>query len=100
MIEDCLAGFLDVVGLTIMDLVGRHQADSEMMMVIIVPFEECPAEGLGVPDAAEALWKLRLVFQGLKMAFGEGIVVGRIGSAMKLGDTEIGEQKYGYLGFH
>ena len=28
-----MAGSVDVIGLTLMDLIGRHQAHAEMMMV-------------------------------------------------------------------
>ena len=74
LIKDRLAGGVDFIGLPVVDLVGRHQADAEMMVVAVVPGEEMPAEGLGILDAAKALGKLRLIFQGLKVAFREGIV--------------------------
>ena len=57
-----LAGGVDLVGLTVVHLVGRHQADAGMVMVLIVPIEEAATERLGVLDAAEALRKLRLIF--------------------------------------
>ena len=35
LIEYRLAGGVDLIGLTVMDLVGRHQADAQMMMVAV-----------------------------------------------------------------
>jgi hypothetical protein len=63
-IEDFLAGVIDLFGLAEMDLIRRHQADAGMMVATIVPVEEVAAEGLCVLDAAEALWKLRLASRG------------------------------------
>jgi len=47
---------VDCVGLTVMHLIGRHQADAGMMMLLIIPIEEVAAERLGILNAAEALW--------------------------------------------
>src|SRR6516225_5894886 len=70
-------------------LIGRHQADAGMVMLLIVPIEEAAAERLGVLDAAEAPWKLRLVFHGFEVAFRERIVVGGVRPAVRFGDAEI-----------
>src|ERR1017187_10494963 len=59
-----------------MHLIGRHQADASMVVILIIPIEETAAERLGILNAAEALWKLRLVLQRLEVAFRERIVVG------------------------
>ena len=47
---------MDGVGLSVVDLVGRHQADTGMMMVAMIPVEKMAAEYFCVFDAAEALW--------------------------------------------
>ena len=78
-VEGLLAGGMDLVGQTVVDLVGGHQADAQMVMVLVVPVEEGAAEGLGVLDGAEPLGELGLVFQGLEAALREGIVVGGVG---------------------
>ena len=65
-----------------MDLIGRHEADSGMMVILIVPVEKAPAECLGVLDTAETLGELRLVFEGLEVAFRERVVVGGVGPAV------------------
>jgi hypothetical protein len=44
---------VDCVGLTVMHLIGRHQADAGMMMLLIIPIEEVAAERLGILNAAE-----------------------------------------------
>ena len=62
-IEDFLAGVIDLFGLAEMDLIRRHQADAGMMVATIVPVEEVAAEGLCVLDAAEAPWAPQLISQ-------------------------------------
>jgi len=49
-------------GLTVVDLVWRHQADATMVVILIIPIEEAAAEGLRILDAAEPLRKLGLIF--------------------------------------
>ena len=99
-IEGVLASGVNCVGLTVMYLIRRHQADAGMVMLLIVPVEESSAERLGILDAAEALWELWLVFHGFEVAFRERIVVGRVGPAVGFGDAEIGEQERRGLGSH
>ena len=99
-IEGLLAGGIDQFGLAVMDLIGCHQANTQMVMVLVVPVEEGPAEAPGVFDATEALWELRLVFQRLEAAFREWVVVGGVGPAVRFGDAQISEQQGGGLGFH
>jgi hypothetical protein len=52
-----------------------------MMVVTVVPVEEVTAKGLGILNAAEALWKLWLIFQCFEVAFREWIVVRGVGPA-------------------
>ena len=92
-IEGFLALGVDLVGLSVVDLVRRHQADAVMVVIAIVPIEEGAAESLGVLDGAEAPGKLRLVFAGLEEALGEGIVVGGMRAAVGFGDAEVGQQE-------
>ncbi len=66
---------MDALGLAVMHLVRRHQADADVMMILIVPREEAAAEGLCILDAAETFGKLRLVFQGLEVRLRERVVV-------------------------
>jgi len=47
LVEGCLTGSVYLISLAVVSPVRRHQADAEVMMVIVVPVEEVPAEGLG-----------------------------------------------------
>ena len=91
-VECDLAGGVDFVGLTVVHLVGRQQADAGMVVFLIVPGEEAAAERFGVLNAAKTLRKLRLVFHGFEVALRERIVIGGVRSAVGFGDAEIGEQ--------
>ena len=73
--QDVLTGGMNGVGLAVMHLVGGHQADADVMVILVIPGEEAAAEGPGILDAAEAPGELRLVFQGLEMRLREGVVV-------------------------
>jgi hypothetical protein len=46
---------MNVVSLAVVDLVRGHEADPDMVVVLVVPGEEVTAEVLCVRDAAEAL---------------------------------------------
>src|SRR5271167_1291743 len=83
LIESVLASEVDGVGLAVMNLVWGHQADPEVVMVLIVPIKIIAQEASGILDAAEARGELRLVFQVLELAFGERVVAGRVRSAMR-----------------
>jgi len=81
MIEGELARGVNGIDLAIVHLIRGHQADPGMVMVLIVPVEECAIENSGVLDAAEEFGKARLILQGLEVAFGEGLsldVCGRL----------------------
>ena len=69
-------------------------------MLLVVPLEKLLAEGAAVLDAAEAIRELRAVLHGSKLAFRIRIVVGNIGSAVGLGDAQVGHQKGYRLGLH
>ena len=99
-IEGSLSGGVDIVGLAVVDLVGSHEADPGMVVVLVVPGEEAAAEVLGVLNAAEARGEFGLVLEGLEVGFGERIVVGGVRPAVRLGDAEVGQHQGGGLGFH
>lgn len=69
LVEDFLTGGMYFVCLPIMDLIRRHEADAEMMVVLVIPIEEGAAEGFGVLDAAEPFGELGLILEGLEAAF-------------------------------
>jgi len=47
-IESFLSGSVNGISLAVMDLVWRHEADAAVVVVLVVPVEELPAEGLGI----------------------------------------------------
>src|SRR5271157_5661399 len=100
LIKRDLAGHMNGVDLAIMHLVGGHQTDPGMVMVLVVPVEELAAEASGVLDTAEASWEARLILQGLEVAFRERVVVGRVRAVMRPGDAEVSEQERGGFRLH
>ena len=60
-VEGGLAGSMDGLGLSEVDLVGRHQPDTSVMVVLVVPSEEPTTECEGVIDGFELLGEFRLV---------------------------------------
>ena len=99
-IGDTLAGGVNFIGLPVMGLIRRHQSDAKVMMVAVVPGEGMPAESIGVLDAAEPFWKMRLIFQGPEVAFRDGIVIRGVGPAVGFGNAQICQQESGGLGGH
>jgi len=81
-VEGLLARGVDLVGESEVDLIGGHESDAEVVVILVVPVEEAAAEGLGVLDGAEVFGELRLIFHGLEVAFGEGVVVGGVWPAV------------------
>ena len=63
-VERGLARGVDCVGLSEVDLVGCHQADACMWMVLVIPSEEATAERAGLFDGLEPFWELRLYSSG------------------------------------
>ena len=61
-IERALASGVDGIDLATMNLVWGHQADRDVVMVLIVPVEINAEEPSSILDAAEAPRKLRLIF--------------------------------------
>ncbi len=78
----------------------RHQPDSRVPMLAVVPGEEPLTEGASLFEAAESFWEIRAILQGFELSLREGVIVTGIGAAMRLGDTEIGEQQRHRLGGH
>ena len=60
-----------------------------MVVDVVVPVEEVPAERLGVLDRTESFREVRAVLQGFELGFRERVVVGHIGPRVGLGHTQI-----------
>lgn len=69
-------------------------------MLVVVPGEELLAEGAAVLNAAEAIRKAGPVLQGAKLAFRVRVVVRNVGSAVRLGDAQVGHQERHWFGAH
>lgn len=78
-----------------MDLVGCHQPDAGVMMLLVIPCEEATAEGAGLFDGFEVPGKFRLVFQRLEVSLRERIVVRGVRPAVGLEHAEIDQHKGG-----
>ena len=64
-----------------------------MMMLVVLPSKELPAEFQGVLVAHEAFRERWPVLQGLELALREGVVVGDVRPAVGLGDPQRGREK-------
>ena len=80
-------------GGAIVDGGRRHQADSAVAVLMIVPVEEPPAVGASVLDRAEAIGEVGSVFQGFKLRLGVRIVIRYVRAAVGLGDIEVDEER-------
>jgi hypothetical protein len=61
-----------------MHLVWRHEADTGVVMVLVVRIEEAAAEASGVLDAAEALGNRGWYFRVLKWVSENGLSLDRL----------------------
>ena len=76
----------------VVDRLGRHEADTGMPMLGVVPAEELLAVSSGILDTAESSGKLGAVFQGFELRLGEWIVIRDIRLAVAFGHLEIDQQ--------
>lgn len=67
-VESCLSRGVDFLGLPKMDLVGRHQTNPGVMMVLVIPCEEPAAECTSLFDGFKVLGELWLIFQCFEVA--------------------------------
>lgn len=90
--EDALSVGVELRRLAVVDGCGRHQADAGVAMVV-VPIEERPAERPGVGDRVKPGGEGWPVLERAKLRFGVGVVGRRVRPAVRLGDTEVGQQE-------
>jgi hypothetical protein len=76
----------DVRSLAVMDHGRCHQAESGMMVLVVVPLKEALAEAASILFGAEAIRKTRAVFQVAELAFRIWIVVGNMRAGRFIGD--------------
>jgi len=78
----------------------RHQSDSCVAMLAVVPGEERLAESAGVLEATEAIRKVRAVLQRVELGLGERVIVAGIGPAVCVGAPQVGKQPRHRFGWH
>src|SRR5436309_4439544 len=95
--EDDLTLCNGLGSLAVVDDGGCQQTEAGVTMLLVVPEEELLAEGAAVLQRTETVRKFWPVLQGAKLAFGIGVVIGDVGTAVGLGDAQIRQQKgYGF----
>ena len=73
------------LGLAVVDHRWGHEPQCTVMMIVVVPAEECTGPIACVLDRTKALWVIRTVLHRLELGFGVGIVIRDIGTRMSLG---------------
>ena len=66
----------------------REQAQVPVAVVVVVPVDEPAAAVEGVVVALEAIGEVGVALDRLELALGVGVVVARVRSAMRSGDSE------------
>ena len=87
-------------GATVVDVGRREIAQPAVMVRVVVPREEIVADRAGVFDRAEAIRKLRPVFERAELRFGKRIVVAHARPRVTGVDAEVGEQLGDELAAH
>ena len=85
---------------SIMYAFGGQQTDATVVVFVVVPAEEVDAKGACVLDAAEPFGELGPVLQSLELAFRKRVIIGDVGTAVGLGDAQVGQHHGHRLGFH
>ena len=78
----------------------RHETDTGMPMLGVVPIEEGLAMRPCILDRSEAVREVRAILEGLELRFGVRIVIGDVGTAMRLANVQIDQQFGDRLGTH
>ena len=92
--------FEDLLGSTVMDVLGGEHRDPGMSMLGVVPREVGPAEAGRDGDIFEPPGEAGRVLQGLELCFGEGVVIADLGATERARHPEVGEQLCGALAGH
>lgn len=76
------------LGLAVMERGRRQQAPAPVVMLVALPMEELAVAFQTVPEAAEAVGRLRPVLQCLEPALPDRGVVGDVRPTVGLGDSQ------------
>src|ERR1022692_3017102 len=99
-IENGLTLFEDERGLVVVNHGRGEQAQPGVAVFLVVPAEKSLRKSATVLNAPEAVWELRAVLQGAKLAFRIRIVIGDVRAAVGFRDTQVGQQEGYRLGTH
>ena len=69
--------------MSMVNRIRRHQSDTGVTVVIVIPTKELLAVCLGIFNAAETVWKVRAIFERLEMRVEERVVVRNIRPAVR-----------------
>ncbi len=69
-------------------------------MLLVVPAKKSLRKCTAILNAPEAVRELRPILHGAKLAFRKWIVVGDVGSTMRFGGSQIGQQQGHGFGSH
>src|SRR4030042_1834156 len=92
-IQNSLTLFDNLFSPSVMDIFGREESDSGMVMLSIVPAEKVPAKCPAVFGTPEPFWKLRPVFHGFELGLRIGIVIAYIRPGKTFSDPQISQQE-------
>jgi hypothetical protein len=69
-----------------------HEANSRVVVFIVIPIEEGSAKFSSMLDASELFGEGGLVLESAELAFGIRIVIGNLGSAVRLCHSQVREE--------
>ena len=90
----------DIVGQSVVDLLGGHHGDTAVVVLLVVPVEELLAERTGILCRSEPVRELRAVLERFELRFRVRVVVADIGAAVGLGDSKIRKKESHRFGSH
>ena len=88
-----MSGHEHLLCLPVMEHLRGEQADARVPVFLVVPSEKGLAESPGILNAAETFREIRPILEGLELRFRKGVVVAGVGSAVRFGDAQIGQEE-------
>lgn len=83
----------DLIGKTIMHILGRHQCDTAVPMLFVIPAKEVLAEGPAILDGAEPLRELRTVLERPELGCRIWVVVTDMRATVGFCHTQVSQQQ-------
>ena len=91
--HDGMSGPEHLLCLPVMEHLRGEQADPRVPMFLVIPSEKGLAESPGILDAAETFRKIRSILKGFELRLRKGVVIAGVGSAVRFGDAQIGQEE-------